>query len=506
MAISTRNEDGKAAPASGIQVTNPVNGEIIGTVGVASRDDVAAAVTQARRAAPAWEALGVDERARRMRNFGNLLWENQTEAMRRIRQETGKNDTGAFVEVIGTDNTVTYYAQNGPRMLAPEKRPAIFPMIQRATVYRKPYGVVGIISPWNYPLTLAIIDAVPALIAGNTVVIKPSELTPFSVLYAVDLMRQAGIPQHVVQVVTGASETGAALVDNVDYLCFTGSTATGRKVATRAAEQLIPYSLELGGKDAMIVLDDADLDLAAAGVFQGACENAGQMCISVERVYIVESIYEAFVSCVKAYAEDFNLGHGDGFDVNMGSMTSERELARVETHIQDALARGAMLVSGGVRRPDIGPLFIEPAVLRDVDHTMQVMQEESFGPIIPIMKVADADEAVKLANDSVYGLSGTIFTRDLELGERLALRLDTGDIAVNRPNAVAVSPALPWGGRKQSGIGRRGGPEGLLRFTTSQSVLVDTQVGSVPTLSPLNAPTRRLLGVMRRVRKRLPNI
>mgnify|MGYP000423045753 CR=1 FL=1 len=487
-----------------IEVTNPVTGAVIGAIHKSTREEVRAAVERARKAQQGWAAMSVKERGALIRRWGDLLWEDQRNAMKIIRDESGKNDTGAYAEIIFIDNYVNYYVQHAPRLLAPKRRPPAFPLIQWAKVYYKPWGVVGMITPWNYPLGLSLCDAIPALIAGNAVVFKPSEITPFSTLYAIDLMHKAGIPRDVVQVVTGDGSTGAALVDLVDYVGFTGSTAVGRKVAVNAAERLIPYSLELGGKDAMIVLQDANVDLAASGVFIGGTENAGQMCISVERVYVEDPIYDRFVERVRHFAGQVNIGSGDGYDVHVGSLTNEREMLRVERHIQDAVDKGAQLLSGGKRRPDLGPLFFEPAVLVNVDHSMDVMREETFGPIIPIMKVKDADEAIRMANDSEYGLSGSIFTRDLKRGEQLATRIDTGDIGVNRAAAVAASPKLPWGGQKNSGVGRRGGPEGLLRFVSTQSVLVDRQIGTKPALALLDPLTLNFLKLMRTVRRVLP--
>lgn len=489
-----------------IAVYNPISEQMIGQVPNTSANDVITAVERAGDASSMWQALGVAERARLLRKFGDLLWTDQTNAMRVIREETGKNDTGAFIEVMGIDNAVSYYCSNAQSFLKPQSRQPIFPLLQTARIHYKPHGVVGFITPWNYPMMLAIIDAIPALIAGNTVIIKPSEITPYSALYAVSLMHKAGIPAHVVQVLTGDGKTGEKLADLVDYVCFTGSTATGKKVAVKAAERLIPFSLELGGKDAMIVLEDANLDLAAAAVFIGACENAGQMCTSIERVYVEASIYDVFVAKVLDYARGLVIGTGDGFDVHVGSMTNIRELERVEEHIRDAVSKGAKVVYGGNRRPDLGALFFEPTILINVDHSMKVMKEETFGPIIPIMKVQHADEAIRLANDSEYGLSGAIFSGDTARAERIALRIDTGDMSINRNAAVQASASLPWGGQKNSGYGRRGGKEGLLRFVTTQSIVVDRQIGTKPALSLIDSTTLTAIKVIRFLRRWIPKL
>lgn len=504
MAVAEQPITKDTSTPNSIPVNNPVTGELIGEVKIMGADDVRAAVEYSREAQRSWAALSLTERARLLRKWGELMWETQQETIRVIRGETGKNDTGAFAEVMFVDNNANYYSQIAPKLLKPQRRTPGFPMVQYAKVYYKPHGVVGMISPWNYPYALAMADAIPALIAGNTVVFKPSEITPYSVIHAVDMMHKAGIPDGVVQVVTGDGKTGSALVELVDYVCFTGSTAVGKKIAVQAAERLIPYSLELGGKDAMIVLRDADLELTASGVLLGGLENAGQMCISVERVYVEEAIYDRFVERVKYYAQNFNPGPGDGLDVHMGSMTSLRELERTERHVKDALDKGATLIHGGKRLPELGPLFYEPAILTDVNHTMDVMREETFGPIVPIMKVKNAEEALRYANDSEYGLSGSVWTKNLKRGEQIATQMDTGDIGVNRAAATANSPTMPWGGQKHSGTGRRGGPEGLMRFVTTQSVVVDKQIGVKPTLVLVDPFILRVLKTMRTLRRSLP--
>lgn len=505
MAVAKTTSNGASAPSTGIHVTNPITSEVIGTIALSSREDVATVVETVRQAQNDWASRPVADRVRIIRKFGDLVWQNKDAIIETLRQETGKNLTSAYAEIFWVDNAVNYYTVHGPRLLQPERRPPLIPLIQRAKVYHKPRGVIGFITPWNYPVGLAMIDMVPALIAGNTIVIKPSEVAPYALLKVIDLLYEAGLPPHVLQVVTGDGTTGAALVDKVDYVCFTGSTATGRKVAAQAAEHLKPYSLELGGKDAMIVLADADLDLAANAAMLGATENVGQACTAVERVYVEAAIYDEFVAKVKKYAGQVKIGTGGGFDTHMGSLTNERELLRMEAHIQDAVNKGAEVIFGGQRLPEFGPLFVRPAILTHVDHSMAIMTEETFGPTIPIMKVSNADEAIRLANASEYGLLASIFTRDLDKGERLATRLQVGGVTINRSTAaLQASTHLPWGGEKNSGIGRRGGPEGIMRFTTPQSVLVDTQIGTQPALHLLDPLTLNTLLVLRVLRRWLP--
>jgi acyl-CoA reductase-like NAD-dependent aldehyde dehydrogenase len=487
-----------------IEVKDPVTGAAVGTVTNHTADQVRAAADRARAAQPGWEARGRHGRARLLERWADELWRNRDALIEIIRRETGKNETGALLEIIVLDAVIDYYAHHAPRLLRPQRRRTMFPIIQSAHVYYQPYGVVGFITPWNYPYLNAYLDLVPALVAGNAVLLKPSEITPFTALRVAEAAYRAGIPADALQVITGDGRTGAAVVDVVDYIAVTGSTATGRKVAQRAAERLIPYSLELGGKDPLIVLEDVDLDMAAATVLQGALENAGQVCVSTERVYVVDAIYDAFVERLLHYARQLNVGTDSGLEVHVGSMTNKREVRRCETQVADALAKGARVVFGGRCRPDIGPLFFEPTILTDVNHSMDVMREETFGPLVPIMRVSSADEAVRLANDSHYGLSSAILTRDLKRGERLARQIQAGDTSINRTQFVIGTPSLPSGGVKNSGIGRRNGPEGLLRFVRTQSILIDRLWIARPMLTLLDPTLYRLLRVQRRLRRWLP--
>ncbi len=492
--------------ATFIPVKNPISGEVFDQVPLTTPEGVAAAVARARQAQPAWEALGVRERRKRLRKWADLLWERQKEAMQVIRRETGKAENGAYLELLVTDNLVTYYYHNAPRLLKPKRVPTLFPGVQRAKIVYKAHGVVGIISPWNYPFLLPFMDSIPALFAGNVVVYKPSEVTPFSVQYGVDLMHEAGIPRDVVQVVHGDGSTGKALVDHVDFIAFTGSTATGRKVAQQAAARLIPFTVELGGKDPSIVLKDADVDMTATGLMRGAFENAGQVCISVERVYVEAPIYDKLIERMLHYAPQFNLSNRSGFDVHMGSMTNTRELERTEAHIADAVQKGARVLFGGKRRPDLGPLFFEPTILVDVDHSMDIMREETFGPVLPIMKVDSVEEAIRLANDSDYGLSASIFSKDLARAEKIAERIESGDVSINRTQMCTATPALPTGGEKNSGIGRRNGESGLMKYVKTQSILADNLFAQKPELTVADPLTLKLVVLLRAVRRHIPFI
>lgn len=495
------SSNGKTPHAETISVKNPVTGAEIGEIAITSEDEIAAVVKRARTAQRMWQAMSVSERCKLLLKFQDLLWEHQREVMDTIRAETGKNDTGAFIEIAIIDSLCAWLANHAPRILAPQRRAPGFPVIQSAKVYYKPHGIVGFITPWNYPAALVYLDALPALAAGNAIIIKPSEVTPFSASHIMRLLHQAGIPHELVQVVTGDGATGSALIDYVDCIHFTGSTPIGKKVAVKASERLIPYTLELGSKDSLIVLKDANLDLAASGALTGAFENAGQMCISIKRAYIEDAIYDEFMEKLQVYLAQFTIGSGNGFEVNMGSMTREQEIERVERHVQDAIDKGANLIYGGKRRPDLGPLFYEPAVLTNVDHSMLIMREETFGPVLPIMRVKNEAEAIRLANDSEFGLSSVIYTSDLARGEHLARQLETGDVGINRPSAAAAGHWLPWGGRKNSGVGQRGGPEGLLRFVSPQTIVVDTTLGSQPALSLVSPMIMTLVKALRVIRR-----
>jgi succinate-semialdehyde dehydrogenase/glutarate-semialdehyde dehydrogenase len=485
-----------------ITVKNPITGADIGKIEIATREDVRTAVERTRAAQPAWAARSVKDRARILMVWANLVWKDRSRAIEVIRAESGKPDGGAYEEIAAMDNVVQYYSHRAPTILQPHTRRSAIPIFQTTRVYYKPHGVVGLITPWNFPFLLAFIDLIPALIAGNTIVVKPSEITPFSAHYGVDMLYSAGVPRDVVQIVNGAGETGASLVDFVDYIAFTGSTAVGRKVAVRASERLIPYSLELGGKDPFIVVKDAHVDKAAMGVLLGGLENAGQACVGTERVYVEAPVYDEFLRRLLHHAERLVVSSEDGWHVHMGSLTNERELLRSEAQIADALAKGAKVIFGGKRRPDLGPLFFEPTILTNVDHSMLVMREETFGPLIPIMKVETLDEALRLANDSEYGLSGSIYTNNMKTGESLALRIDSGDVNINRPLWAWSTAAAPMGGQKNSGIGRRNGPEGLLRFVTPQTITIDATISFLP--QDVVHPTRLLRTYVELRRKLMP--
>lgn len=485
-----------------IDVYNPITGAVIGSITAASEADVQAAVERARVAQIAWGALDVRERARLMRTWQDKLWARREEIIETIWNEAGKPYGAAFTECVGVDNQLAYYTSHAHRILRPKKRRTLIPFVMRGEVVYKPYGVVGVISAWNYPYFLPMIDSTAALLAGNAVILKASEITPFTSRLAVSIAHEAGIPHDVFQVVEGDGLTGKAIVDHVDYVAFTGSTATGRKIAVQAAGRLIPYTLELGGKDPAIVMADADLDMAASRVITGAWENAGQACLSIERVYVEAPIYDAFVQKVLDYAKQFK------FDASkhayMGTMINQREMERSQEHLADAVAKGARVLWGGKPRPDLGPQFFEPTVLVDVDHSMTIMREETFGPMLPIMKVNSVDEAIRLANDTDYGLGATVYSTDFAKAREVCLRLNAGETNVNRFVMGIGTPDVPSGGMKQSGVGRRNGPEGLLKYTQTQAVMIDTMRAQKPGLNVLDPVTKATLLFLRRLRRVVP--
>jgi succinate-semialdehyde dehydrogenase/glutarate-semialdehyde dehydrogenase len=362
--------------------------------------------------------------------------------------------------------------------LAPRRRRGALPGLTTTWEHRRPKGVVGMISPWNYPLTLSFSEAAPALMAGNAVVLKPDRQTSFTALWAAELYERAGLPPDLFLVVPGeGAELGPPLIDECDYVSFTGSTATGRGIARQAGERLIGCTLELGGKNPMLVLADADLEAAVAGAVRGCFSSAGQLCISIERLYVHLSLYHRFLERFAAEARALRLGAGLDWEADMGSLVSAVQLHKVEEHVADAVAKGATVHAGGRARPDVGPYFYEPTVLSGVTPEMTLFAEETFGPVVAVYPFESVNDAVERANASRYGLNASVWTRDLELGHRLATRLDVGTVNVNEAYGAAwASVDAPMGGCKDSGLGRRHGAEGILKFTEAQTVALQRLV------------------------------
>ncbi|HLK10984.1 MAG TPA: succinic semialdehyde dehydrogenase [Candidatus Binatia bacterium] len=457
-----------------VVVRNPATGERIAQYPAADREAVEAAVARARRAQPGWAALSFAERARMLRRLRDLLVDRKDRIAEVVSGETGKPRHDVLTnELLIVCDGIGFWGRRAARWLADEPARPHLMLNKRAYVSYRPHGVVGIIGPWNFPFSLTIGEAIPALMAGNGVVIKPSEVTPQSALFGCELAVEAGLPPGILQAVVGYGDAGTHLVDLADMICFTGSVETGRKVAARCGQLLKPVTLELGGKDPMLVLRDADLERAANACVYGALANAGQVCISVERVYVEAPVYDAFVAKVVEKVRQVRQGVPDGSPMEVGAMTFPPQIEKVERHVRDAVARGARVLAGGRRRSDLPGLFYEPTVLVDVTHEMEVMRDETFGPVIPIMRVADAEEAVRLANDSRYGLDASVWTRDRARGARVARRIESGAVCVNDVMVNFAVPEIPMGGVKESGIGHRHGPEGIRKFCAQQAVVID---------------------------------
>jgi acyl-CoA reductase-like NAD-dependent aldehyde dehydrogenase len=468
-------ETATTARTETIEVQNPATGRIVASVPVVAPEDVAELVARARRAQPGWEAMGFDGRAAVLRSCQRWITDNQDRVIETIVSETGKTYEDALTaEVNYAAGAFAFWAKNAEKYLADEKVRTASPFAKgrRLVVRHVPVGVVGVIGPWNYPLTNSFGDCIPAMAAGNSVLLKPSEVTPLTSMLMGEMLRECGLPADVYQVVPGTGETAQALIDDVDFVMFTGSTATGKKVMARAAETLTPVALELGGKDPMIVCADADLQRASNAAVHYSMQNAGQTCISTERVYVEAPVHDEFVQLVtekvKALRQGVPAGAGS---TDIGAVIHPPQSDIVERHVNDAVERGARVLTGGGRR-DEGGHFFEPTVIVDVDHSMECMRDETFGPTVPIMRVADADEAVRLANDSQFGLQASVWTKNLEKGERLARRIEAGAVTVNDAQINYVALELPMGGWKESGLGTRHGADGIRKYTKKQTLLV----------------------------------
>ena len=451
-------------------IHNPATGAVAGQVQWTDAADIPAIAAGLRAAQREWEQRGASGRAKVMARFAVWLGEHRGEIEELLIKETGKSAADAAQEVPMLIMIISYYIRTAEKALAPEKRPAALPFmaIKKITVHYRPRAVVGIIAPWNYPVANALMDGLGALVAGCAVLLKPSERTPLTAEVLRRGWQESGGPA-VFELAQGARAVSEAVIDNSDYIQFTGSSATGSKVMERAARRLTPVSLELGGKDPMIVLEDADVDLAAHAAVWGAMFNAGQTCVSVERVYVLEQVYDRFVDAVVRDVKKLQVGAGEGHD--FGALIDEQQVSVTERHVGEALAAGAKALTGG-RRTDTSGSFYPPTVLVDVDHSMACMTEETFGPTLPIMKVGSVDEAIRLANDSEYGLSGSVFSRDVDRAKEIALQLDCGAVNINDVITNLMCTTAPMGGWKTSGIGARfGGADGLRKFCRVETVV-----------------------------------
>ncbi|MEW2289409.1 succinic semialdehyde dehydrogenase [Streptomyces sp. NPDC047841] len=462
-----------AAPdAARVTTTMPYTGAPLADFPVSTPDDVEAAFARARIAQKTWAATPIAERKRILLRYHDLVLTRQDQALDLMQAENGKTRRDAFLEVVDIGVVSRYYARNAAKYLRPKRRRGAIPVLTHTTELRHPKGVVTVISPWNYPLSMAAGDTVAALMAGNAVVQKPDTQTALTALWSMDLMYEAGLPKDVWQMVIGrGSSIGGALMNNADYVMFTGSTATGRQIASDAGKRLIGASLELGGKNPMIVLDDADIEKAAAGAVAACFPSAGQLCVSVERLYVAESIRDAFVAAFVARTKKLKIGAAYDYSVDVGSLTTPSQLKTVTEHVDDAVAKGATVLAGGKARPDLGPLFYEPTILTGVIPDMTLHSHETFGPVVSIYTYRDVDEAVDLANATAYGLNGSVWSRNGARGRAVAARVHAGTVNVNEAFAAAWgSIDAPMGGMGDSGLGRRHGADGILKYTEPQTV------------------------------------
>lgn len=459
MSSSTQIASGKIASL------NPATGEILREFAATGADDVDAAVARARAAQAGWSELGVRRRIGILRDFQRLLLEKKSEIACAITKESGKPLVEALVsEVLVVLDGARFCIDNAYAFLQPEAVPHgnLAMKTKSGRIMREPYGVIGIISPWNYPFAIPATEALAALVTGNAVVLKPSEFTSLVALQLAELVYAAGVPKNIFQVVIGDGATGSALVNSaIDKLVFTGSVTTGKKIAQIAGARLLPLLLELGGKDPMIVLEDADLEAASSGAVWGAFTNAGQACLSVERCYVHRRVYEPFLELCARKTKQLKVGNGMDGETDVGPMIHERQLRVVESHVEDARQRGARVLAGGSRLRELGANFYAPTLLADCTHEMRVMREETFGPVLPVTMFDSDSQAISMANDSEYGLSASLRTRDRARGEALARHIHAGTVMINDAVSCYGISEAPHGGVKASGIGRTHGRFGL---------------------------------------------
>lgn len=484
-------------------ITETFTGAALGEVAVGTAADVETAFRRARVAASRWAARPVRERAAVIERFRALIVEHRCALMDVIQAESGKARWAAQEEIMGLIFAARYFRGVAPKLLAPRSVPGAFPILNRTAVYHQPKGVVGVIAPWNYPMLLSVGDALPALLAGNAVVVKPDSTTPYSALAAADLLYRAGLPRDLLAVVPGrGTVVGTAIVESCDYLMFTGSTATGRTLAQQCGRRLIGFSAELGGKNPMIVTAGANLDRVAKAAVRACFSNAGQLCISIERIYVEQAVASEFTEKFVLAVEAARLGAAYDFSADIGSLISPAQLEAVTTHLADATAKGARVLTGGGARPDLGPLFFEPTVLAGVSDDIICAREETFGPLVAIYPVADVEEAIRRANDTEYGLNASVWAASPAEGEAIARRLRTGTVCVDEGYAPAwASTAAPMGGMGQSGVGRRHGPDGLLKYTEPQNVAVTRWMNlDPPPLVPQDLWQQMLMTIARSLR------
>lgn len=462
------------------EVINPATGEAIAEVPAHTQEDTVEAFEVARCAQKRWAKSSLRERRRIFLRFHNLVIDQRDRIMDTIQAENGKNRLSALEEILDVAMTARHYAYKAGKLLSPQSRKPVVPLLTSTREERVPKGVVGIISPFNYPFSLTVSDAIAAIVAGNTVVVKPDSQTPLSALLGAELLAEAGLPSGVFNVVTGRGfEVGQAITRECDYLMFTGSTATGTALAEQVAPRLVDYSMELGGKNAMIVADDADIPRTVASSWPACFSNTGQLCISAERIYVHRTVAEEFIAGFVDRVKRLRVGGGTSWELDMGSLISAEHADKVERFVDDAVAKGARVLAGGVRLRELGDAFYTPTVLADVPETADLYRDEVFGPVVYIEVVASNDEAIARANDTDYGLNSTVWASPAT-GRKIASRLNSGTVNINEGYAPAWSAIdAPMGGFKTSGVGRRHGDGGLTKYTESRNVTLTRGVNLV---------------------------
>jgi acyl-CoA reductase-like NAD-dependent aldehyde dehydrogenase len=488
-----------------VPVHSPLDGAPLAHVPQSTDEDVAEAFRRARRAQETWARTSLEERSAILLRLHDLVLDRQDEIIDLIVWESGKARKHAFDEPLHIALTARYYARTAHEHLDTQRKLGVVPGLTRVELNRIPKGVVGIISPWNYPFTMALCDGLPALMAGNAVVAKPDAQTMLSALLGAELLEQAGFPRDLWQVVAGpGSRVGPAMISRADYICFTGSTATGKRVAQGCAERLIGCSLELGGKNPLLVLRDADLEKAAEGAVRASFSNAGQLCVSMERLFVADQVYDRFVERFVARTEAMTLGATLDWGNDMGSLISQDQLDTVTAHVEDAVARGARVLTGGRARPDLGPYFYEPTILEGVTPEMTCFGNETFGPVVALYRFHDEADAVARANEGEYGLNASVYSQDGRRARALAREIRCGTVNVNEAfGATFASIDSPMGGMRESGMGRRQGSEGILRYTESQSVATQRLVRFAPMLGMSDETYARVMTANLRLMKKL---
>jgi acyl-CoA reductase-like NAD-dependent aldehyde dehydrogenase len=469
------------APAIGaktyLESLDAVTGEVIGRFETTTPGEASRVVEHARRAQREWARVPLSERARMVRRLAGILQSRHREIAEIVTRETGKPLAEAlFSEVLVSVDSIRWHAREAPRILESQRVRHHSPIFwgKKGRLEYEPYGVVAVISPWNYPLAVPITSIVPAVMAGNAVVVKPSELAPWCGALLGEVFDQASLPGDLVQVIQGRADLAQALIDALpDKVIFTGNAAAGRKVAETCARNFIPSVLELGGKDAMIVLADADFEAASSAAVWGSFTNCGQACLSVERIYVEPGAIGRFTDLCVEKTKKLRLGSGLDPEVDIGPMIRRDQIDVVERQLSDATARGARILAGGRRRPDLGASFFEPTVVAGVNSSMLLMQGETFGPVLAIQAVSDAEEAVRLANESAYGLGASVWTTDLARGEALARQLQCGAAMINDVISCYGIAEAPHGGRRLSGWGRLHSRIGLLEMAQAKYIAVD---------------------------------